>query len=517
MRPEETWAQVMVGGGRALHSRAAEDVRRCLRLTEWTPVGGELDASRAWRGVEDNLLVYATRDPGRPLTGRAGVLSALENGQTLARRAAAWPTVAVETAVEIAPMPFMPRGRDLVGAEMVGARIASLERGHEVFGLTLTGSALTGRRWRNAAPRLDGRRSLAEVLDGFSASDRHEVRKILSWLDDAGLLEARSGPPEPASALDEAREAQVTWLGHAAVLFQTATTRILVDPLFFAPSDPPERWDSASRFDPRALPPLDAILVTHGDNDHLNPNSLALLDPSTQVLIPSCASVPSAFQVDIRGALRVLGFETVVEMAPGTGHQVGDAYVTAWPFEGEDWGLDLPKVTYLVESKELSAFFSADSARMDDVMTAIGKRDRRVDLAFMGVSGNAEPHVTPPELGYGNFYADWVPRARHNAWVQHCADPSDAVESVRRLKPRFAFGYAAGGASFIRTAYSDVGDHETFARLLNEANRGLGSREFGSSGAQICHPVNLPLGQPVARSRLASWVAEPVSGRPPTG
>ncbi|MEO1334914.1 MAG: hypothetical protein AAFV29_04700, partial [Myxococcota bacterium] len=119
----------------------------------------------------------------------------------------------------------------------------------------------------------------------------------------------------------------------------------------------------------------------------------------------------------------------------------------------------------------------------------LGLRDRRIDIAFMGVSGNAEPHVTSPELGYGNFYADWIPPERHQAWVQHCAGPEDAVRGVSLMRPRFAFGYAAGGAPYIQTAYSDWGDHPTFARLLTKASLDVDA-------------VDLPLGRPVGLEDL---------------
>ena len=448
VRPEETWAHLQIKAGGRLKRRTASLARKWLGLTRWvTPAEAHIDPKRLWQGVEEDVLIYSRQRPAAVLRGTPGMLAASQGDRTIARRAAVWPTVAVETATEIAPMPFMPRGRDLAGAEGVGVRFASLERGHEVLGVTVTGSGHTGRRWHALAPLLDGRHTVQELLEHFRGRDRHEVFKLLGLMDDLGLLEALPSPAE-AFAFDRPRQPQVAWLGHAAVLVQTASASVLVDPLFFAPSDPAERWDSHPRFDPRGLPSLDAILITHGDNDHLNPNSLALLDRRTPVLIPECAPHPAAFQVDMKGILRVLGFDRVIEMPVGSAHRVGDLNVSAWPFEGEDWGLDLAQVTYLIESDSLSVYLSADSRRMDEAMTAIGRRSRQVDIAFMGVSGNAEPYVTDPTLGYGNFYADWVPATQHNEWVAHCAGPADAVQAVLRLRPRFAFGYAAGGTSY---------------------------------------------------------------------
>ena len=72
----------------------------------------------------------------------------------------------------------------------------------------------------------------------------------------------------------------------------------------------------------------------------------------------------------------------------------------------------------------------------------------------------------PPTHGYGNFYAPFIPRARHNQWVQHCASAQDAARAAQVLGARHVFGYAAGGAPYIRVAYSDRGTHEELVQLL---------------------------------------------------
>jgi hypothetical protein len=110
----------------------------------------------------------------------------------------------------------------------------------------------------------------------------------------------------------------------------------------------------------------------------------------------------------------------------------------------------------------------------------------RIDLAFMGVSGSAETFVMPEGFGYGNFYREWIPRVRYNEWVKHCAGPVDAVRMLSVLNPRVAFGYAAGGASYIRTEYSDVGDHEQMAEVLATKR----SATFDTRA------ISLPLGRP---------------------
>ena len=41
-------------------------------------------------------------------------------------------------------------------------------------------------------------------------------------------------------------------------------------------------------------------------------------------------------------------------------------------FEGEDWELELPQATYLVEGPELSLYFSADAGPMPETYAALG-------------------------------------------------------------------------------------------------------------------------------------------------
>lgn len=485
--PETSWAELELG-----RSDAKERVRLplakaalVLGLTDWRSAAElEVDGKALWRMVEDGLLYWAAERPSRRLHGDPG---ALASGKKLARRGGVWPTGAVETAIEIAPMPFMPRSKDLAGAKWVGARFATLERGHEVFGLTVTGSEKIGRLVRQLLPLLSGRLDLAQILETFTKAERHDAEKLLGVLDLSNLLEARDGPPAPGPILARANEARATWLGHGAVLLQSLQANLLIDPIFYAMSEPPDRWQSGPRFDPRALPELHAILITHGDNDHLNPNALAQLPKDVPVIVPALSRPPLPYQVDIAGMLRLLGFEEVVELQAWEHVAVGDWQVTACPFEGESWGLELPKATYLVENAEVATYFSADAAAMDSVYQDLARRGRKIDLAFMGVSGNAEAHLTPAELGYGNFYADWIPKVRYQEWVQHCAGPEQAAHSLQILEPRYAFGYAAGGASYIRTSYSDLGDHDQLARLLE---------------GHTTQPVALRIGEPVAFSEL---------------
>jgi len=461
VRPDDSWGELEIAGASGQWHRISRDhLRKLMGLTKWARDPGLSTADLIAR----ELLYYAENDPGVALSGESGVLA--RKGK-IARRHSMWPTLAVETAIEIAPMPFMPRGRDLAGAALVGLRLASREKGHEVMSASITGKPRTGAVLRRLMPLLDGSRTEAEIIAALPAADQTHGSKLLALLDDLTALTdevvPRWTPP--------AGKPRVTWLGHAAVLVETEGLAMLVDPLFFAPSDPPERWLSGMRFDPRTLPHIDLVLITHGDNDHLNPTALLHLPPSTPILIPKVGSQPEPWQVDLRGVLECLGFERILELDTHDTLDVGPLRVTACPFEGEDWELELPKATWLIAGPTLSAYFAADS--LPGAETLAWLAERPIDVAFLGVSDCSEAFAAPRELGYGNFYDPWVPAERRMEWVRHTAGPREAANAARAVKPRFAFGYAAGGASYIQTAYSDSGDHALFAQLLQSPTKPL--------------------------------------------
>lgn len=478
IRPEQSFARGAMGPRAGeLESLMRSDLEPLLAWNAWrTAAEAGVSPEWAWRQVQADRLFYARHRPEGELSGRPGALAQVEQAPKtpLRLRDGVWMVPAVENALAVAPIPFMPRGRDLAASRLVGARFATLERGHEVLGVSFVGSEKTGRALRTMVPYLDGGTAggpWIRSLDPFS-------RKVLAWMDRAGLLEAA-----PTARLPEPVGPYAAWLGHAAVLLRLGRARILVDPLFFAPTG------AGEPFDPRALPPLDAIVITHGDNDHLNPHSLARLPTHVPVIVPRVGPEPEAFQVDMEGLLRLLGFEHVHPVEDGDVVQIGDVQVEALPFEGEDWGLDLAKQTFSIQGPDGVVFLGADAAAMPELYDALGARSRPVDLAFLGVSGNAETLVMPEGFGYGNFYEPWIPRARRNEWVQHCAGPADAADAAARMKPRFAFGYACGGAEYIRTEYGDVGSHRQMAERII-------ARELST------RPVSMPLGVPVALSDL---------------
>jgi L-ascorbate metabolism protein UlaG (beta-lactamase superfamily) len=120
---------------------------------------------------------------------------------------------------------------------------------------------------------------------------------------------------------------QITHLGHAAVLVQTESARVLLDPGNFA-----DGW--------HGLTDLDAVLITHSHPDHLDPEHLPALlqaNESARVVLE-----PSIVASITDGTLPALNDAEALH--PGEQTTVGDLLVEAVGGQHAEIHRDIPRI-----------------------------------------------------------------------------------------------------------------------------------------------------------------------------
>jgi L-ascorbate metabolism protein UlaG (beta-lactamase superfamily) len=196
--------------------------------------------------------------------------------------------------------------------------------------------------------------------------------------------------------------AQVTWIGHGAVLLELDGVRLLSDPLLRDRVAHLRRRVPAAA--PAALRDIDAVLLTHLHRDHLDLPSLRLIGRAVPIVVP-------------RGGGRLLlrrGFDAVREIAPGEALEIGSLTVRATTARHHGGrgvvGARGPALGYVVEGSR--RIYHAGDTDLFDGMREIGAGG--LDLALVPIWGWAS------RLGPGHL------------------DPFSAAQALELLRPRQA-------------------------------------------------------------------------------
>lgn len=124
---------------------------------------------------------------------------------------------------------------------------------------------------------------------------------MMRWFGDdpwADQLQEYANNPElvPQTTIDlgvllqPSTQPQLTWLGHATFLLQYQGLNILTDPILSERASPlsfagPERITPAP-LRPKALPPIDVVVISHNHYDHLDEETIAGLGPQVNYMVP---------------------------------------------------------------------------------------------------------------------------------------------------------------------------------------------------------------------------------------
>ena len=192
---------------------------------------------------------------------------------------------------------------------------------------------------------------------------------------------------------------QLTWVGHATVMVQLGTTRLLTDPVLTGRIAHLRRH---SRVAPDSLGRVDAILISHVHLDHLHIPSLRRLPRATTVIVPEGAGDLIAGR----------GFDDVRETRVGETFSIGPVDVETVPARhkpgrGPHSRVTATPVGYVLRSSGGSVYFAGDTDLFDE-MAALAP----VDVALLPIWGWG------PTIGEGHL------------------DPRRAAEAVRILRAR---------------------------------------------------------------------------------
>ena len=235
--------------------------------------------------------------------------------------------------------------------------------------------------------------SIAKMIrSGLRRYPRHLTESLMVGLPPRGV--AASAQPDDRFAFPDPMSA--IWLGHATVLLRFSGRWILIDPVLGDRIGPRvagrtvglARQEPAP-IDPRRLPRIDLVLVSHAHFDHLDIPSLRTL------------AGPGTAAITARGTAELFppGFDKVTEIGPGESVRLRGLRVTA--HQPDHWGaryaLDRWRGcnAYMLESDDGRVFFAGDTAdtrAFDDAGP--------VDLSVFGV-GAYDPwehaHSTPEQ------------------------------------------------------------------------------------------------------------------------
>jgi L-ascorbate metabolism protein UlaG (beta-lactamase superfamily) len=231
-------------------------------------------------------------------------------------------------------------------------------------------------------------------------SEVFSARVIRGAITDARREIARIAPPDFSGWSENSLD--VLWAGHATALINLHGIHVLTDPTLFdwigaqlGIATVGRRRLVSSALDPRKLPRIDLVLLSHAHMDHLDIASLRQLDPSVPVI-----TAPKTSDI-----LSGLGFQQVRELRWNEKARVQTAAgeLLVQGVEVKHWGARWRSDSYrgylgfLLERGGKRVLFGGDTAYTDAFRGL--KTRQEIDLAIMpiGSYGSRSGHHCTPE------------------------------------------------------------------------------------------------------------------------
>jgi L-ascorbate metabolism protein UlaG (beta-lactamase superfamily) len=238
----------------------------------------------------------------------------------------------------------------------------------------------------------------------------------------------------------------ITRIVHGAAIVDLGHTRLLVDPWFN--SGFVIRQAEPLGLTPDDLPPVAAVLLTHGHGDHFDERALRQLASSVPIAIAP---------LNLHQRLVALGFGHTVDLAWWDRAEVEGLSITAVPARHA-----VPENGYVVEREGVQVYVAGDTRWFPELVD-VATRFPHVDVALLPVGGERllgfhremgpsdaaraaklfDPRFVIP-LGYGKrggFPFRWFASQPTERFIAECKERGFPAERVIVLQPGESWHY----------------------------------------------------------------------------
>jgi L-ascorbate metabolism protein UlaG (beta-lactamase superfamily) len=193
---------------------------------------------------------------------------------------------------------------------------------------------------------------------------------------------------------------RLRWFGHATVRLELSGVQFLFDPFLSGGIGPVRRRRKSPDLE---VAPVDAVLISHGHQDHLHLASLRQLDRATTVVVPN----------GLGPLVAKVGFADVRELDVDGETSIGDVRIRAVHAAHEGrrmpFGPAAPSLGFVMDGED-RVYFAGDT----DLFPGMADIAQDLDLAIVPIGG-------------------WGPTLRNGH-----LDPTTAASALRLLRPRAA-------------------------------------------------------------------------------